>query len=139
ARRHGRRTRSAPRGARHHAEHGARRARAGGPDAGRDGGMRRGPGAAYRAPVIVGAVLALVAGWVAARDVEADLGTERDLHAVPYAGAAECRRCHEAHFESWHRTYHRTMTQEASDAAVLGDFDGAELEYMGVIARMHRD
>ena len=86
------------------------------------------------------AVLAGVGGSVwGARHVAADLDTPRDLHAIEHVGSAQCRRCHEEHYASWHRTFHRTMTQEASEASVLGDFDGAELEYLGVVARMARD
>lgn len=104
--------------------------------------MRR---AWYRAPGLRSFGLAalivasIAAGWSAAEDVSADLATGRDLHAVPYVGSAECRKCHSDHWESWGRTYHRTMTQEASERAVLGDFDDARLPYMGVTARMHRD
>lgn len=67
-----------------------------------------------------------------------DLDAERDLHAVAYATSGECRRCHEDHYASWHRTFHRTMTAEATEASVLGDFGGATLEYGGVVARFFR-
>src|SRR5262245_2438251 len=36
-----------------------------------------------------------------------------------------CARCHEAHYTSWHRTYHRTMTREATPENVKADFDDA--------------
>jgi len=48
-----------------------------------------------------------------------------------YTGAAACRPCHPAAFESWHHSYHRSMTQAASPAAVLGRFDGAPLDEHG--------
>jgi predicted CXXCH cytochrome family protein len=78
------------------------------------------------------------------RAVATDLATPRDLHgaAASYVGSIACRRCHEDHYRSWHRTFHRTMTQEASPrnaAAVLGDFSGATYRYDGVEARMDRD
>jgi hypothetical protein len=74
---------------------------------------------------------------LAARGVAADLATSRDLHAQRYAGSAECRRCHPSHAESWGRTFHRTMTQDASGA--LGAFDGRALEHGGWTAFMERD
>lgn len=79
-------------------------------------------------------------GWVAldARTVARDLARRRDLHGADHATSGECQRCHPSQFESWARTFHRTMTQDASDASVLGDFDGARLEYGGVSARMER-
>ncbi len=76
------------------------------------------------------------------RAVAVDLATERDLHGQAYVGSAACRRCHEEHYESWHRTFHRTMTQEVSArnaGAVLGDFSGATYRHAGVDARMDRD
>jgi predicted CXXCH cytochrome family protein len=85
----------------------------------------------------VGVGLMLAAGF-AMSGVRRDLDTERDLHGAEYATSAECRRCHEDHYASWHRTFHRTMTAEASEESVLGDFDGATLEYGGVVARFFR-
>ena len=96
-------------------------------------------GLVRRIAILVAAGCVLVAlGWLSARDVVADLRTARDLHAIAYVGSAECRRCHADHYASWHRTFHRTMTQQARPHAVLGDFGGARLEYLGVTAHMHR-
>jgi predicted CXXCH cytochrome family protein len=72
------------------------------------------------------------------QDVRVDLGTERDLHRNGYVGSASCRRCHTDHTESWRRTFHRTMTQAASEDSVRGDFSGVTLDYFGVRARMER-
>ena len=90
------------------------------------------------------AVLVGLAALVRAerRAVAVDLATERDLHGQAYVGSAACRRCHEEHYRSWHRTFHRTMTQEVSarnPGAVLGDFSGASYRHAGVDARMDRD
>ena len=48
------------------------------------------------------------------RAVAADLATARDLHGGEFAGSAACRRCHPDHYQSWARTFHRTMTTEAT-------------------------
>jgi predicted CXXCH cytochrome family protein len=76
------------------------------------------------------------------RAVAVDLGTARDLHGGDHAGSRACRSCHPDHYRSWYRTFHRTMTAEASGAAqaeVRGDFSGATLAHAGVVARMDRD
>lgn len=44
-----------------------------------------------------------------------------------YVTSARCRSCHPAEYESWHRSYHRTMTQLGTPDAVLAPFDGREL------------
>ncbi len=51
--------------------------------------------------------------------------------AEGWAGSASCRSCHQDHYASWYRTYHRTMTQEATERSVLGAFDGREVTYWG--------
>lgn len=39
-----------------------------------------------------------------------------------FTGSAACRECHGGEFESWHDSYHRTMTQKVSPQVVIGDF-----------------
>jgi predicted CXXCH cytochrome family protein len=58
------------------------------------------------------------------------------LHArdVDYVGASACRACHPAHFASWRRTYHSTMTQLPDPATVLGRFDGSPVTLFGATA-----
>ena len=68
-----------------------------------------------------------------------ELATGRDLHGVAHAGSAACGACHAEHSASWHRTFHRTMTQEARPETVAGDFSDATYTYEDVTARMHRD
>ncbi len=90
-------------------------------------------------------LLAVIAGaavvWRGGRAIATDLATPRDLHGADYAGSGACRRCHPDHDRSWRRTFHRTMTQDATrDAsAVLGDFSGTAYRYGGVTVRMDRD
>lgn len=83
--------------------------------------------------------LALAALALALHATDAELATPVDLAEVAYVGSGACRRCHEERHASWYRTYHRTMTQEASDEAVLGDFDDAALHYLGWDLRFTRD
>ncbi len=84
--------------------------------------------------VLLGVAIAIQ--W---RRVSADLSRVRDLHQVGYVGSASCRGCHDDHLASWHRTFHRTMTAEATAESVRGDFSGATLTSAGVTARMDRD
>ena len=73
------------------------------------------------------------------RAISADLAATRDLHAATYVGSSTCRRCHEDHYRSWGRTFHRTMTRDATPEDVRGDFSSATLAHDGVVARMDRD
>ena len=49
-----------------------------------------------------------------------------------YVSSGVCRECHPKEYESWHATYHRTMTQAATPNAVVGRFDRVELESRGM-------
>src|SRR6188472_208372 len=89
---------------------------------------------ALAAVVAVGA-----AAWWKRRALAADLATARDLHGGGTIGSAACRGCHPDHYTTWARTFHRTMTTEATPANVRGDFSGATLRHAGVEARMDRD
>ena len=55
-----------------------------------------------------------------------------------YAGSAACRACHPDQYSSWHRSYHRTMTQVASPESVRGNFEGVNLELDGETYRLQR-
>jgi len=74
-----------------------------------------------------------------ARGVEQALAHPLSFRGAGYVGSGECKRCHPSNHASWHRTFHRTMTQEASPASVLGDFADARFDYGGIRARMSRD
>ena len=61
--------------------------------------------------------------------------SSRALRSVPeasaYVGSTGCASCHEDRHASWQRTYHRTMTQQANQTSVLGQFSGAPLSAFG--------
>ena len=44
-----------------------------------------------------------------------------------YVSSDKCRSCHPSEYASWHRTFHRTMTQHATPESVVGDFSGVTL------------
>jgi predicted CXXCH cytochrome family protein len=94
---------------------------------------------AIRARVaLVTAVIALSVAGIKVRSLRIDLATPRDLHGVGFVGSDSCGGCHEGNHRSWGRTFHRTMTAEATPSSVLGAFDGATLVHDGVTARMDR-
>jgi hypothetical protein len=55
-----------------------------------------------------------------------------------YVGSDSCRDCHASEHNSWHKSYHRTMTQRMDPSTVLGPFDGTEVESGGYRYRLTR-
>jgi predicted CXXCH cytochrome family protein len=97
-------------------------------------------GRSVAAILALGVLLGLVVGLHAERRaLSVDLNRTRDLHGGGFVGSVACRRCHADHYASWSRTFHWSMTAEATPASVLGDFSGATLQSDGVTARMDRD
>lgn len=89
--------------------------------------------------VVAVVFVALVAAAIGAgAAVRREVDTPVDLAPVGYVGSDTCRRCHETRHETWARTFHRTMTQDATPASVLADFDDAVFEYEGVPSRFTR-
>jgi predicted CXXCH cytochrome family protein len=56
-----------------------------------------------------------------------------------YLGSSACQQCHHDEHASWHRSYHRTMTQPATSEAVLGPFDGSTVTCSGLAYRVFRE
>ncbi len=48
-----------------------------------------------------------------------------------YVSSDNCKSCHPDQYASWHRSFHRTMTQLASPRSVRGEFDRVTLELGG--------
>jgi hypothetical protein len=67
------------------------------------------------------------------------LSTPVDLHAVAYVGSEACVDCHRDRHASWQRTWHRTMTQQATGQSVVGAFDGQRLLAFGGVVEPIRD
>lgn len=91
------------------------------------------------AVIVAAAAMAVIATGARASRVRARAAAERArADALPrsgardeYATSASCRACHPGAFASWHRSYHRTMTQVAEPDAVAGAFDGRTLGESG--------
>jgi predicted CXXCH cytochrome family protein len=84
----------------------------------------------------LGALAGLLALELEANAVSHDLATPRDLHRAEFVGSDACTRCHPAHAASFGRTFHRTMTREASRQTVLAPFAGESITYGDLRARM---
>jgi hypothetical protein len=74
--------------------------------------------------------LAREAAWMAKVPPE----TRRD----EYVSSDQCRSCHPDQYASWHRSYHRTMTQYATPEAVQAPFDQVTLEARGEIYKLEQ-
>jgi hypothetical protein len=61
--------------------------------------------------------------------------SEVDFHLGNYTGAEKCKDCHQENYKSWSKTYHKTMTQEATEDSVVGKFDGSNQTYWGITIR----
>jgi hypothetical protein len=44
-----------------------------------------------------------------------------------YVSSQTCKACHPSQYETWHDSYHRSMTQVASPEAVRANFDGVQI------------
>ena len=48
-----------------------------------------------------------------------------------YVTSDNCRQCHAHHYDTWHASHHRTMTQVPSQDSVIADFDNKVLHRSG--------
>ncbi len=55
-----------------------------------------------------------------------------------YVGRARCAACHAEQNARWAGSHHDLAMQEASAATVLGDFDDARFDWLGVTSRFYR-
>ncbi|MCH7919462.1 MAG: ammonia-forming cytochrome c nitrite reductase subunit c552 [Planctomycetes bacterium] len=55
-----------------------------------------------------------------------------------YVSSNSCQSCHPGEYASWHKTFHRTMTQPAHPGIVAGAFDGSTVVSDGLEYRVYR-
>jgi predicted CXXCH cytochrome family protein len=85
------------------------------------------------AAALVAGSLAGHARWAARRAAEQRASASvaatvpQALSDRGYVSSDGCGACHPSEYASWHRSYHRTMTQPATAAAVLAPFAGETL------------
>ena len=56
-----------------------------------------------------------------------------------YVSSDRCQACHPGQYASWHRSFHRTMTQYASPESVVGPFENVPLNAAGESYRLERE
>jgi len=56
-----------------------------------------------------------------------------------YVSSDACRECHEHHYDTWHASHHRTMTQVPTEDSVVADFDDHVVQRSGHMFRFFRD
>ncbi len=61
-----------------------------------------------------------------------------EVRSDGYLSSDACRSCHPDAYQTWHDTYHRTMTQLATPQSVVGEFDDVILEQNGTRVRLER-
>lgn len=89
---------------------------------------------------IVLVIVAVLAGlWRPRRDFQVENYLPRQTVKDDYVSSSACRSCHPGEYHTWHRTFHRTMTQVASPEAVRGNFDAVELVARGREYKLYRD
>jgi hypothetical protein len=95
-------------------------------------GTRDGPSAALIVALIVGVACAVAIRLAARASVRraVDSHVQSRPVAVPddgYVTSGGCRACHPSEYQSWSRSFHRTMTQLAEPETVLPAFDGSSI------------
>lgn len=65
-------------------------------------------------------------------------GKDQDHSAAAFVGSETCAGCHQAEAKLWNASQHKAAMQHATDKTVLGNFDGASLDYYGVHSRFFR-
>src|SRR5437764_14680450 len=75
---------------------------------------------------------ALAGGWWYLASADPPDAKPADWSAVASVPSEACAKCHQGHYDSWHRTYHRSMTREATPENVKGDFADAVHTYQGL-------
>jgi hypothetical protein len=77
--------------------------------------------------------LSAVVGWSSIRStvrlIPEDLITYRPIQVRGdgFVSSQTCKACHPSQYETWHTSYHRTMTQVATPESVQADFNGVDV------------
>src|SRR5262245_3308411 len=81
----------------------------------------------------------LAGAWWLLAESDPPHATAADWSRVASVPSDACFKCHPDHHESWYRSYHRTMTREATPETVKGDFENAVHRYQGLTTRLTRE
>ena len=94
----------------------------------------------YQILFTVCAAIAVGVGILWSPDVDEDLKEDLPEQATGqgFVTSGTCQTCHPVQYDTWHRSYHRTMTQRATPSTVLGTFDDVVFENHGFRWRFER-
>ncbi len=96
---------------------------------------------AVAAVVLVSSGLVWQTQWRPAQVSRATLVAElpkRDAQPE-FVSSDACRSCHQQEYDSWHASYHRTMTRPATPENVIGNFEDQVLVSRGFEYRLSRE
>ncbi len=79
--------------------------------------------------------------WTAMRISQAELVANIPKQGVQpeFVSSDACRACHQQEYDSWHASYHRTMTRPATPENVIGNFDNQVLVSRGFEYRLTQE
>lgn len=60
-----------------------------------------------------------------------------EIESDGYVSSQTCQACHPREYATWHRSYHRTMTQVATPETVVGNF-GVTIQFSGQMFHLQR-
>ena len=97
--------------------------------------------------------IAVMAVWIAGSTALGYLASQRrpdvvaeadvvdrpiEVDSAGYVSSKTCQSCHPGEYHSWHGSFHRGMTQLPSPDTVIGDFDNAEVSFVGHKYKLER-
>ena len=96
--------------------------------------------------LLLALVAAVLFGWLTERASKARRSNRQAVQALTpgqektkgYVSSESCRACHPSEYESWHQTYHQSMTKLALPGNVAGKFDGSTIISDGLEYRVFR-
>ena len=83
------------------------------------------------AALIAGAAVLGMAAAVSLEPIDPEAAVENRPIAVTedgYVSSETCRACHPSQYQTWHGSFHRTMTQVATPESVRADYDGVVVD-----------
>ncbi|MEW6729916.1 MAG: HEAT repeat domain-containing protein [Acidobacteriota bacterium] len=86
--------------------------------------------------IIISLAAILLIGW--SREKQSLRDYQPVLANVNYVGSQQCQQCHVEQYNHWFESHHRKMTQEATPASIVGDFQDTSYTFLGVTSRMYR-
>lgn len=92
------------------------------------------PGLVLLSVIMATAAYNVLVSWYAVAEKKEEILTQLPKigREKKYVSSDTCRACHPGEYTSWHRTYHRTMTQVAHSENIYGEFDGTRIKSHGM-------